>query len=209
MALSNQIKLLEDSYPQPTLRTLRFIFEDFFNWREKTVQLANNKYEIFHNPIENHTFCEIAERKQNNTEQSFFMMNHQAITLQKQLNIKTNNKDNHFEIVENEEELTNWFSENRIPKRNFQAIPKHNIPKPIIRKGKLISPLYGSVQNASEILKTAIGMQLKELFGYDETINKVIIFKHENETPQNQYHGYHVETNSDEIPKEIKIKLNI
>lgn len=209
IALSNQIKILEDSYPQPTLRTLRLIFEDFFDWRENAVQTNENKYSVFSTQIENHTFCEIAERKQNNTEQLFFMMNHQAITFQNQINIKINNKDNHFEIVQNEVELTNWFSKNRIPKRNFQSIPKHNIQKPIIRNGKLISPLYGNSENANEILKSAIGINTKELFGYDKANKMVIVFKHENDTPQNQYHGYHVEINSNEIPKEIKIKLNI
>lgn len=207
IALANQIKILEDSYPRPTLRTLRLIFEDFFDWRENVIQSNENNYLIFNNLIEDHTFCEVAQRKHNNTDEAFVFINHQAITIQNEIEIKINNINKCIKILNDETQLTNWFSENRIPKRNFQPIPKHNIPNPIHRRGELISPLYGNTENATAILKTAIGINSKELFGYDVSNEMVIIFKYENNTPQNQYHGYHVNIESDEIPKEIRIKL--
>jgi hypothetical protein len=207
VALSNQIKILEDSYPRPTLRILQSIFEDFFDWRENPIHSNEiNNYTIFDNKIENHTFCEVAQRKHNNFDQAFVLINYRVITIQNEIVIKINNINNHLEILDNEIQLTNWFSENRIPKRNFQSIPKHNIPKPK-RNGKIISPLYGNSENAAIILKTAIGINSKELFGYDESNQMVIVFKFENDTPQNQYHGYHIAKNSEEIPKEIRAKL--
>ncbi|MBX9807584.1 MAG: hypothetical protein K2X95_07270 [Flavobacteriaceae bacterium] len=208
IALSNQIKILEDSYPRPTLRILQSIFEDFFDWRENPIHSdENNKYTIFAIKIENHTFCEVAQRKHNNFDQAFAFINYRAITIQNEIAIKINNINNHIEILENEIQLINWFSENRIPKRNFQSIPKHRISDPIQRNGETISPLYGNAENAEIILKTAIGINSKELFGYDESNEMVIVFKFENDTPQNQYHGYHIAKNSEEIPKEIRAKL--
>lgn len=208
--LSNQIKTLEDSYPRPTLRTLHLLFEDLFDWQENVVQSNNNEiYTFFNNPIENHIFCEVAQRKHNSPDQNFALINHQAITIQNEIEIKINNINKHIEILDNETKLTHWFSENRIPKRNFHSIPKHSISKPIQRNGEIISPLFGNTENAESILKTAIGINSKELFGYDESNGMVIVFKYENNTPQNLFHGYHVEINSNEIPKEIKNKLNI
>ncbi len=210
IALSNQIKILEDSYPRPTLRMLQSIFEDFFDWRENPTQSnKDNNYTIFNNQIEDHTFCEVVQRKHNNSDRAFAFINYRAITIQNEIEIKANNFNERIEILDNETQLTHWFSENRIPKRNFQAIPKHNIQKPIQRNGETISPLFGNAENAKIILKTAIGINSRELFGYDESNKMVIVFKYENNTPQNQYHGYHVEINSNEIPKEIKNKLNI
>ena len=208
IALSNQIKILEDSYPRPTLRNLRSIFADFFDWRENPVHSnENNNYTIFNNKIENHTFCEIAQRKYNNFDQAFAFLNYRAIAIQNEIEIQVNGIINCFEILDNKIQLINWFSENRIPKRNFQSIPKHKISKPILRNGEIISPLFGSTENAEIILKTAIGINPRELFGYDKSNEMVIVFKYENNTPQNQYHGYHIAKNSEEIPKEIKSKL--
>ena len=205
--LAKQIIIFEDSYPRPTLRTLQTLFFDFFDWREDCISPDNNVYSIFNFPIENHTFCETAQRKHNNIDQNFAFLNHQAITIKDKIEIKMNALIQNFKILDNNKDLIDWFCENRIPKRNFQSIPKHDITKPIIRKGKLISPLYGNNKNATEILKTAIGINQRELFGYDESNKMVIIFKYENNTPQNQYHGYHVAKDSEEIPKEIKSKL--
>jgi hypothetical protein len=205
--LSKQIIILEESYPRPTLRTLQTLFFDFFDWREDCNHSNENDYSIFNFPIENHTFCETAQRKHNNVDQNFAFFNHQAVTIKDEIEIKLNNSNRNFKILENSTELIDWFCENRIPKRNFQSIPKHDIPKPIVRRGQLISPLYGDDKNASEILKIAIGINSKELFGYDKLKNMVIIFKFENDTPQNQYHGYHVNIDSNEIPNEIRKKL--
>jgi hypothetical protein len=205
--LSKQIIIFEDSYPRPTLRTLQTLFFDFFDWRENSIHSDDNDYSIFNLPIENHTFCETAQRKHNNLDQNFAFLNHQAITIKDKIEIRLNTTSHNFKILDNNKDLIDWFCKNRIPKRNFQSIPKHDIPKPITRGGKLISPLYGNEKNATKILKTAIGINSRELFGYDESNEMVIVFKFENNTPQNQYHGYHVAKDSEEIPKEIKSKL--
>ncbi|RXM44864.1 hypothetical protein [Flavobacterium sp. YO64] len=207
LELANQIKILEDSYPKPTLRTLQLLFSDFFDWREECTHSIKNNYSIFSTLTEDHTFCEIAQRKHNNVDQNFAILNHQAIKIRNEIEIRINTTNRIFRILDNVDELIVYFCENRIPTRNFQAIPKHNIPKPIRRRGELISPLYCDEKNATEILKTAIGLNSKELFGYDKSKNMVIIFKYENDTPQNQFHGYHVAIESEEIPEEIRKRI--
>ena len=209
LELVNQIKILEDSYPKPILRTLQLLFSDFFDWRKDCTHSNTHSYSIFNSQIENHTLCETAQRKDNNIDQNFSFLNLQAITIKNEIEIKLDNTNRKFKILDNDYDLIGYFCKNRIPARNFQAIPKHNISKPVRRRGELISPFYGDEKNATEILKTAIGLNSKELFGYDKSNGMVIVFKYENNTPQNQYHGYHVEINSNEIPKEIKNKLNI
>ncbi|MBS7231120.1 hypothetical protein KHA90_08790 [Flavobacterium psychroterrae] len=204
LELVSQIKTLEDSYPQPTLRTLQILFSDFFDWREDCNNSNENNYSIFSSLITDNTFCEVAQRKHNNISQNFAFLNHQAIAIKNKIDILLNTTEKDFKILHNDSELIAYFCENRIPARNFQTIPKHNIPRPIRRRGELISPFYGDKKNAAEILKTAIGVNSKELFGYDKSKKMVIIFKYENDTPQNQFHGYHVEIESDEIPSEIR-----
>ncbi|TRX37344.1 hypothetical protein FNW52_05110 [Flavobacterium sp. ZT3R18] len=207
--LFKHFEIIEDCFPNPIKRRLHSLFSDFFDWRKNTAQLNQNNYTIFNQGIENHTLCEVTQRQNNDSGNPFALLNHQAIsTANSSIEITINERTTEsIEVLSNIEEMTQWFSENRIPKRNFQPIPKHNIPNPIHRKGELISPLYGSPENATAILKKAIGINSRELFGYDESNEMVIVFKFENNTPQNQYHGYHVTQDSEEIPKEIKNKL--
>lgn len=207
--LTNQIKILEDSYPKPILRTLRSLFKDFFNWREEPTIINEYSYFILNQNILKHSLCEISQRKKDNELENFAIINHQIISINEISVLINQNVNISIDLINNNVDLINWFSENRIPKRNFQSIPKHKIQNPIIKNNKLISPLYGTEENANIILNSAIGISLKELFGFDKLFNKVIVYKFENNTPQNQYHGYHVDTNSDEIPNEIRIRLDL
>lgn len=76
-----------------------------------------------------------------------------------------------------------------------------------------------SKEKAQELLKNAIGDRRigNFLFNYDGGIKEFIVFSDEN-TPNNQYHGYHIsedELNKSyqkdypEIIKELKIKNNL
>jgi len=201
-------EILDESFPFTISRRLKSLFLDFFKWRENLIQLEENSYSIFNQKIENHTLCEISQRKHDVINDKFAIVNQDGIALNSSIDITINKVETkQIDILETKDELITWFSNNRIPKRNFQAIPKHNIKTPKKKGGELISPLLCNETHAEIILKTAIGVNSRELFGYDKKENMVIVFKYENKTPQNQYHGYHVDINSDEIPSEIDKEL--
>ena len=206
--LLDGLDTLNDYYPKPPQTRLKRLFNDFFDWRENPIHSNENEYKIFAQPILAHTLCEISQRIHNITGEKFAILNHEAIRINNTIDVIIN--DTHsksLEILENENELILWFSNNRIPRRNFQAIPKHNIPEAITISNKIISPLRCTEAHANEIIKIAFGNNLKELFSYDSLTEMVIVFKYENITPQNQYHGYHVNIDSPEIPPEILIKI--
>ena len=64
-----------------------------------------------------------------------------------------------------------------------------------------------SEQAAKELIHTAIGESKNELFNYDSNRDMILVFKYENENPQNMYHGYHVDSNSTDVPSHILKKL--
>jgi hypothetical protein len=99
------------------------------------------------------------------------------------------------------EELKKWFAINRTPSRRFHVIPKHGENGAGNWSGA--SPLECNCQHAQELLNTATGKDTKELFNLDAENNKMIVFKSEND-PNNQYHGYHVDRDSSDVPNEIK-----
>jgi hypothetical protein len=209
LELVRHIEVIDDCFPNPIKKRLINLFRtNFINWRENRMNTNNDVYQIFNQAIENHALCEIVQRRHVLTEGNYALFNNFAIKLANQLEITVNLSEIYlFKILSCKEQLTEWFSENRIPKRKFQAIPKHNIQHPIVVNNRVISPLYGSTIDPEEILKTAIGIDKKELFGYDSGVDKYIVFKYENVEHQNQYHGYHIALDSDEIPAIIKQKL--
>lgn len=208
LELVNHFEIIDDYFPNPIKRRLISLYSDFYDWRKSEQQSNENLYEVFNQNIENHTLCEISQRKHITSNENFSLLNNFAITFDFQMEITINHSDNYtFEILSNELQLTNWFSENRIPQRRFQAIPKHNIPKPIRINNEWHYPLYKSEVDPAEVLKTAIGLTKKELFGYDSYKDMFLVFKYENVPHENQYHAYHVELKSEEVPNKIGKKL--
>lgn len=208
LELVNHFEILDDYfYPNKLKRKLISLYQDFSDWRGNKKQISENVYQIFNQNIENHTLCEISQRKHNVSDENFALLNHINVN-NNQIEITINQEhSNTFEILSNESQLINWFTDNRIPQRRFQAIQKHNIRKPLFRNGEWRYPLYKSSNNPEELLKKAIGLTKKELFGYDSNKKMFIVFKFENVEHENQYHGYHVELDSDEVPHFVKNKL--
>ncbi|MFY8188891.1 MAG: hypothetical protein ACOVLC_13170 [Flavobacterium sp.] len=206
--LYSHFAIIEDYFPNPITRELKKLFSDFFDWKKSQEQVSTYTYQIFNQQIINHTLCEISQRKMNHLDENFSLLNNYALTIQNQIEVSINGENQSFDIIDSENQIVEWFSENRIPPRRFQAIPKHDIPAPIIIRGKTISPLYRSNENPTDILKKAIGTSKKELFGYDTDKKMFIVFKYENVEHENQYHGYHVKLDSDEVPDFIKRKFS-
>lgn len=195
------------------------ILSNAYNWQEQPEQQKNCTYFIWHeqtaNLVLNHTLSELAERQEKNKEQSFLLFNFHGGSFQskKITLLKEIREDNlllllsPFDQVNNEQELYEWIVENR-QKRNFNLNPKHGengVGAHKKNKGDTIDTLLCSRNEAQIFLHKAIGDTRKttELYYFDTTHQKFIVFKFENETPQNQYHGYHP-TNQDEIPHEFK-----
>lgn len=202
---------LEDYYPNPTFKLLRSFLKSWNNWREEFLQDTSKEYSIFSQRIEDHTFCEIAERKFIFRDNKFCLLNHFGHSLGDRINMDIDNTSIEIQSVASKKELIYWFAQERIPTRNFQIIEKHgeNREEVIIWRGRSASPLRCSQQEAFELLKFAIGDNIDELFNYDEIDGQgyFIVFKFEGDNPQNMYHGYHLPLDTSEISNEIKGKL--
>ena len=213
---------LEDCYPPAPKRLLRSVIAKnaFINWREEAIQSPNDDYQIFNQPMSNNTICEIAERKNMVVNDKYALLNHHACTIKKMIVVTINKEKSAIEIdnlkaieidnLKDKEEISEWFAQNRLPPRNFHIIPKHgeNLQNIRIVNGERISPLRCSCQRAQALLNTAIGESEKELYNIDHDYDEIIVFKYEGPGPQNMYHGYHVPKNTEEVPIDIRRRLN-
>lgn len=202
---------LEEYYPQPVFKLMRIKMQRWNNWRGSPVQISNNNYTLYSQKVSDHTFSEVSEHQHQCEKHNFVLVNHRAhkcsspieVTINDNIKIKTSS-------VENASELFEWFAENRLPVRNFQIIEKHGECRTEFQlwNGKQASPLRCTRDQAFELLKRAVGDKAKELYNIDyERGNYYIVFKHEGDTPENMYHGYHVALNSKEVPNHIKQRL--
>ena len=185
-----------DYYPNPAFRLLRSILQPWNNWRDDIKQNSNKAYTIFNQSIENHTFCEIAERQLIIDTDKFAILNHYGHELGSLIEITVQQNVVPVSSFSTEKEISAWFANERVPIRDFQITEKHgeNRQEIIMWRGREASPLRCSKQEAFELLKFAIGDSITELFNYDEIDGQgyFIVFKFEGDTPQNMYHGYHV-----------------
>jgi hypothetical protein len=71
-------------------------------------------------------------------------------------------------------------------------------------KGDTVSFLYSSVEEAQNLLNTAQKSQVhaSRLYNFDTKNQKFIVFYYEGDTPQNQYHAFHLD-NENDVPKDI------
>lgn len=99
--------------------------------------------------------------------------------------------------------LENWLVESRTPRR-FNWHPKHGQHGRGQWKGA--SVLFCDEVMAQRLLESAIADRLdKDLYNYDPVNGRYIVFKDEN-TPNNTYHGYHLD-HSEEVPEEIRNRV--
>ncbi len=119
-------------------------------------------------------------------------------------------------------QVLTWIKNHRQPlvmnKSNKHGLDGKGAHK--LNKGDTVSVLYCStIEEAQKLLDDAIGdkrLLERNLFNYDEKVGKFIAFFDEGDTPQNQYHAFHFETEADaikkipnEIMKELKEKYDL
>jgi len=190
------------------------------NFRDKSKQATNCLYFIWDlnqftgiqisGPIS--TLAEIAEEKRQDENKKLVLMHNDSIHLNRSIIpiIKDGYGDRCpfficIQHVKNSTELENWISQNRQP-RLFNLNPKHgeNGKGAKANKGEEVSVLLCNKKHAQELLDTAVGDKRisKKLFNFDNEHQKIIVFEDEN-TPNNTYHGYHVD-NENEVPQNLQ-----
>ena len=80
--------------------------------------------------------------------------------------------------------------------------------KGVISNGKhIVSPLEGSRDEATKLLKEAIGnRKKKELYSFDKSKNKYMVYKCDSDNSKS-YHSYHP-INQEEVPNDVKEFIN-
>ena len=201
---------LKDWYPNPEFRLIRSMLASFNDWRDTQVEDLNADYTIYNLKIQDHTFCEIFERKIINPKHKFVILNHNAHLLSNLIAVTKDGKNLEFNSLITLKEIHMWISKERVPQRNFQITVKHGENRPDVRiiDNKEISPLKCSKSEAFELLQKAVGENRRELFFFDAKHNNYIVFKFEGNNPQNMFHGYHIEMDSSEIPSLIKKRID-
>ncbi|MBF0320084.1 MAG: hypothetical protein HQL01_09835 [Nitrospirae bacterium] len=193
-------------YPFPRVILSEILKERWYNWREDSMQSPTKNYKIFSQPIKAHTFCEISERKLLDNVNNYALLNHHACTIRDAIiSIAIDARDTvEFRNLRDNAALTQWFADNRLPQRIFNLTPKHG--ENGLGNWPGASPLMCSKFEAQGLLNTAIGQSHRELFNHDGLYKMFIVFKDEN-TVENTYHGFHVASDTAEVPLSIKKRL--
>lgn len=202
------LEIAEDYYPNMQTRFRVMMKQWGENWRNDRKQSDTEKYYYYHMEIKDDTLCELTKRKKDSGDEcAFLLINQEAFSCYED-RIRTKCNDDDFEIEVRKAEIKSiaqWFESNRIPQRCFRLNPKHGeLGKGAhpSNKGEKVSVLMCSRGEAGNLLKKAIGEDLKTLYFYDTNYNHYIEFKRESE---NVYHAFHLEkTDEQRIPNKIK-----
>jgi len=111
-----------------------------------------------------------------------------------------------FRVINNTDNLLQWIQNNSV-ERIFNLSAKHG--ENGLGNWTNASKLRCNKEEAQQLLNTAIPDFIekeKQLFNFDETHQTFIVFFYEGDTPQNQWHGFHIEESEweKEIPQSIR-----
>jgi hypothetical protein len=101
------------------------------------------------------------------------------------------------------------FLRNSEVDRKYNWSKKHgeNGKNVIQNKGEVVSPLLCNRAEAAEFFKNAVGFRhCNEMYSFDTTHKKFMVFKDEGEITPKQYHAYHP-IDQDEVPAEVQTFL--
>jgi hypothetical protein len=199
-------EILDEFYPLKPKRVLSALLKEFYNWREVRISAIDESASLFFIPITNDSFCEALTRKHLDRKNLYLFVSHNALSKKFVLLSFIFRRISHSIDVSELTSLFTWFSRNRVPKRNYHPSPKHGENGRGEQKGE--SKLLCTHNQAKELLNTSIGIQgYDELYNYDETVGKYIIFRYEGDNPLNQFHAYHID-NINDVPDEIKKRFH-
>lgn len=189
---------LKDCYPKVSTLLRRKINNWGSDWRKfKTITEGADVSKFLGAELADDTLCEIANRQQNNPENTYLIVDDDALVLQTD-KLEYLFKGKNMSITKSTLEvkaLACWFEDNRRPVRKFHLNPKHGEngkgahPE---HKGDKVSVLLCSGEDAAMLLNKAVGENVegKTLFFWDVDSEKYIEFKCEG----NQvYHGFHLD----------------
>lgn len=143
-----------------------------------------------------------------------------VVVLHGGLQIKTSNGSLMLAVVDNVKSMHQWISDHRVPARKYTFNPKHgDAHHPAQahtdrRHGSLASAqLLTDALRTQEILNKAVGDTWEgDLWYYDDANDCYIYFENQGDTPQHEYHAYHVhqgEKNYDKIDIEKLRKVQV
>ena len=206
------ISVLEDCYPNVELMLFTSLQNFAENWREETYQDDNIYYKLFYNKVVDDSFCEVCERKHQNSvmdgNSTFAIINHNSLDLTDVAKMTRNGENVDISVLKNTtEDVERWLQENRRPEREYHWNEKHGENGKGAHKSHKGSPvaiLKCSKEHAAEVLKLAIGEDANNgpLYAWDNDFNSYMEFKRE--SPNSVcFHSYHLENDD---PKIFKIK---
>jgi len=211
-----------DEYLTNPTEVMRDLLSNADNWRDNPAPDVYCSNFILHgqklHAITDHTLSEIAERKSQTRTEGFLLFNFYAATfIHEEISIIKYLADEHLALLlpsvsyaNEEKQIYQWLLKNRLL-RNFNLNPKHGENGKgghQKSRGNNVSLLHCSKERAQKLLYAAIGdhRKTKDLFNFDAAVQKFIVFKYEGDTPQNQYHGFHLD-NQNEVSDTFKAIL--
>jgi hypothetical protein len=208
-----------DIYLQTLKGKLQEMLTGADDWETRSLQKNTHSYFIWSlndskvYQIINHTLAEIAESTQNQSDNRFVLIDHEATHLTTYIYIFKDSLTKEFEpffikisSTVSRESLEEWLINNR-QQRVFNLNPKHGengMGGHKSNKGEKVALLLCSRERAQELLNNAKGdkRKNKELYIFDDQHKRFLIFKDDN-TEINSYHGYHLDSEN-EIPAKIR-----
>lgn len=189
-----------DSQVRSTLRDY-----DVLNWRDAFD--VNETNIVWHDvQIHNDTCAKVYERAHIDTQEllvhaTLFSIDGAIETDGDEIVFKKESKDCVLSYQTTLRGLHSWLSEYRIPQRRYTYSEKHGenskngrINRWHLSDGTPAAVLKCDSRHAQEVLCKAIGDKSinNNLWYYDDEIQEILYCEYQNESPQNEYHCYHI-----------------
>lgn len=207
------IEYLKDCYPKVSTLFRRRVNNWGSDWRRSKSITDQDKCKFLGLEIVDDTLCEMANRKQENPECTYLLVDDKSIVQQTdRCELLFKGKTVEIDTCKLEvKSLARWFELNRRPIRTFHLNPKHGEKGKgahLANKGNKVSVLLCSEDEAAIMLNKAVGESndSKTLFFWDSDKDKYIEFKCE----VNQvFHGFHLDEEDvkQRVPACVKEKI--
>ena len=203
----------DDVYPKYRTQLRRTMLDCGKDWRTEKTMTTDDVFQWYKQTISDDTLCEMSKRKSETPDDSYLLLDFDALKGQQQsVPVTCNGADMTIDVRKlDEKSIAEWYAENRRPIRKFEANTKHGqdgVGAHPHSKGNKVSKLECSPEEAQQLLNSAVGKaEDKSLYNYDRVRNKYMEFKYSGNG--NTYHGYHLcEKQSESIPNEAKKKID-